>query len=454
MPACDRREFVKHASVAVGSAAAVAIASTPVSAADEKEKSTSAGDKVVMGWIGCGGQATNLLRSFLEQPDVVIAWVCDPETARAEAAAKIVEEKTQKRPQVVADMRRVLDDKTVTAVVVGTPDHWHAPATILACNAGKHVYVEKPCSHNIREGRLMVEAARKNNRVVQVGTQSRSSPPVIEAMKLLRDGAIGEILVAKAWNSQRRANIGHGTPSEPPAGIDFDLWVGPAPMVPFQANRIHYGWHWWYAFGTGDMGNDGVHDIDIARWGLGVETHPTTVSAQGGKFYFDDDQQFPDTQYVVFNYPGDGKGPAGGKPGQRKQLIFEQRIWTPYRQEGYENGNAFYGTEGVLLLGKNDGWQLFGPKNKLRESRPKDGMGTPHHRDFLDCIKTGNRPHADIEIGHLSAALCHLGNIATRVERTLHFDPQTEKFVGDPEANQLVGRTYREGHWAVPLGAV
>jgi predicted dehydrogenase len=189
-----------------------------------------------------------------------------------------------------------------------------------------------------------------------------------------------------------------------------------------------------------------VHDLDIGRWGLGVETHPTTVAALGGKYFFDDDQQFPDTQTVIFEYA------AAGKSMRTKQLIFEQRIWSPYVQEGYENGNAFYGTKGMLILGKGGGWQMFGARNQPGEKMSGSPNGPAHHRNFLACLKSGDRPHADIEIGHLSAALCHLGNIATRVGRVLHFDPQTEKITGDDEANKLVRRTYREGHWAVPKG--
>ena len=187
--------------------------------------------------------------------------------------------------------------------IVATPDHWHAPAAILACKAGKHVYVEKPCSHTIREGRLLVEAARKNNCVVQHGTQVRSTTMMIEAVQALREGIIGDVLVAKAWNIQKRRSIGKGRTTDPPAGLDYETWVGPAPMIPYQANRVHGGWHWWYHFGTGDMGNDGVHDIDYCRWGLGVDVHPSKVVALGGKFFFDDDQQFPDTQQVTFEYP-------------------------------------------------------------------------------------------------------------------------------------------------------
>jgi predicted dehydrogenase len=431
-----RRRFLKQTgAVALG---AVTFAAPPARAA-------RANERIILGVIGPGGQGSSLLKSFVSQKDVELAYVCDADANRQNAAAKAVESATGKAPKTVKDMRRILDDASVDAVIIATPDHWHAPATILACNAGKHVYVEKPCAHNLREGRLMLEATRRTQRVVQVGSQTRSAQHVQRAMELLHNGAIGDVLVAKVWNSQLRRNIGHAQPSDPPAYLDFDLWVGPAPMVPYQTNLLPSIWRWWYAFGTGDIGNDGVHDIDIGRWGLGVTTHPTTITALGGKYFFDDDQQFPDTQTVIFEYAGAGAT-------RRQQLIFEQRIWSPYVQEGYENGNAFYGTKGMMLLGKQSGWQLFGPRNEPGEKVTQRLDSVPHHRNFLECIRSGRRPNADIAIGHLSAALSHLGNIATRVGRVLHFDPATEQITGDEEANRLVRRTYREGHWAVPKG--
>jgi len=432
----NRRQFLKRTSTLVAGATTLGFTSSA--------RAAGATGKIVLGIIGPGGMGTNLLKSFVTQKDVEFAYVCDVDADRMAKAAKEVETISGKAPKSVKDLRRILEDKSVDAVIIATPDHWHAPATILACDAGKHVYVEKPCCHNIREGRLMVEAARRNKRVVQTGTQSRSTEHVMKAMELLRNGAIGDILVSKAWNSQLRGNIGRAKPSDPPSNLDFDTWLGPAPVVPYQSNMLPGIWRWWYAFGTGDMGNDGVHDLDIARWGLGVETHPSTVAALGGKLFFDDDQQFPDTQYVIFEYHGDGQ--------RKKQLMFEQRIWSPYVQEGYENGNAFYGTKGMLVLGKSGGWQLFGPRNEPREKMTGKPDGPAHHRNFLDCLKNDKRPNADVEIGHLSAALCHLGNIATRVGRTLHFNPKTEQIEGDEEANRLVRRTYRDGHWAVPKG--
>ncbi|GIW81229.1 MAG: NADH-dependent dehydrogenase [Gemmatales bacterium] len=421
----NRRQFLQE------SAGSLALAAT-VSAAPAQNK-----EKLTVAVIGCGGMGTGHLTRLVRNKQVQVAYICDPDENRLGKASKIA---PQAKP--VGDMRRIFDDKVVDAVWIATPDHWHAPATILACQAGKHVYVEKPCCHNIREGRLMIEAARKHKRVVQVGTQSRSTAHVIKAIERLKAGAIGEILVAKAWNSQKRRNIGKGKPGKPPPHLDYDLWVGPASMVPFQANRLHYNWHWWYNFGTGDMGNDGVHDLDIARWGLGVDTHPTTITGIGGKYFFDDDQQFPDTQYVVFEYPGNGK------VGQKKQLIYEHRIWSPYTQEGYENGNAFYGTNGMMILGKGGGWKLFGPRNKLLESAEGGVDVQAHHENFLTCIRSGNTPSADIAINHLSSTLCHLGNIACRLGRMIQFDPHKETIVGDAEAAALVGREYRKGHWA------
>ncbi len=403
-------------------------------------------NKLAVGLVGCGGRGAALAKAFAAQTDAQVKYVCDPDSNRAGRAAKAIEQAGGRTPKSVTDLRQILDDQSVDAVVVATPDHWHAPATLLACEAGKHVYVEKPGSHNIREGRLMVEAARRYGRVVQVGMQSRSLVHVRHAIGLLRDGAIGTVLVAKAWNSQRRANIGHCEPSDPPPGLDYDIWLGPAPYLPFQRNRLHYTWHWWYAFGTGDIGNDGVHELDIARWGLGARSHPSFIAALGDKYFFDDDQQFPDTQYVIYEYGGDGK------VGSRRQLIYEQRIWSPYRQEDCTNGNAFYGTCGYMLLSKSQGWKLYGPDNKLKETMSGRLSSEEHIRDFIDAVRNDRRPSADIEIGHLASCLAHLGNIATRLRRTLQFDPQSERFPGDEEANRLTRREYRQGHWAVPKG--
>lgn len=405
-----------------------------------------AGRKVVVGVIGPGGMGSNHLRLLSRNDGVEVAWVCDVDASRAAAAAKMVQEAGRPAPKLAGDLRKVLDDRSVDAVWIATPDHWHAPAAILALEAGKHVYVEKPCSHNIREGRLMIEAARRTGKLLQVGTQSRSTETVAEAMARLHSGAIGEILAAKAWNSQKRANIGKAKPEPPPRELDFDTWCGPAPMVPYRRNLLHSSWRWFRDFGAGDIGNDGVHDIDVALWGLGVDTHPSRIACLGGKNYFDDDQEWPDTQYAVFEY-------ATPKPGVMKQLTFEQRTWSPYVQEGYENGAAFYGTDGMLIIGHAVGWKLFGPKNKLVAERTGSADLAAHHRNFLACVRGEEKKlNADAETGHRAASICHLANIALRTGRVLHFDPEKEKILEDREANALVRRKYREGHWSVPKG--
>jgi predicted dehydrogenase len=437
----NRRAFLKNSSAGVVGTAALEWAGATLAA---KRNET-----VVLGIIGCGGRGTYLARAFARLKGVEIAAVCDPDQARAGALAQVVAKAAGKAPKVVPDLRQVFDDKSIDAVTVATPDHWHAPAAILACDGGKHVYVEKPCAHNIREGQLLVEAARRSSRVVQHGTQSRSEPFVIHGIKLLREGLIGDVLVAKAINVQKRKDIGHAAPTEPPAGFDYDLWLGPAPYVHFQVNRYHYTWHWWYAFGTGDAGNDGIHEIDIARWGLGVEGHPSTVAALGGKYFFDDDQQFPDTQTVLFEYPGDGK------VGSRRQLVFEQRLWSPYEPDGFDNGTVFYGTDGWMQLSKRGIFKVFDKQNKPLPLTgvPSTAETAAHQEDFLDAIRSGRKPNAEIAMGHVSATLCHLANIATRVGRTLRLDPSGERIIGDDEAARLVQRSYREGHWAVPRGA-
>lgn len=397
-----------------------------------------ANQRIVLGVIGCGGRGVQLGKACGGQPDATVAYVCDPDGNRAGRAKQATG-----ADHAVADMRRIFDDKSVDAVVIASCDHWHAPAAILACQAGKHVYVEKPCSHNLREGRMLIDAARKHNVVMQHGTQSRSNKSKQAAVTMLRQGTIGEVLVAKHVNSQKRANIGHQKPSKPPDHLDYDLWVGPAQWREYQSNYVHYHWHWFYNFGTGDIGNDGVHGIDVARWGLGVQTHPSFVTGYGSKLFFDDDQEFPDTYTVAFEYPGEGT------VGQKRLLIYEQRIWSPYREDADGNSTFFYGTKGMMVIGQ--GIQVFGLNNKrLRHEKLSSG-GDAHQRDFLDAVKDRTRrPAAEIQIGHLSSSLCHLGNIVARRGRAIRFDPKTEQILGDEEAAALLGRKYRPDHWAVP----
>jgi len=267
---------------------------------------------------------------------------------------------------------------------------------------------------------------------------------MIQAVQMLRAGAIGDVLVARCWNVQHRNSIGRGQDTDPPAGFDYDNWVGPATMLPYRSNRVHNRWTWWYHFGTGDMGNDGVHDIDYTRWGLGVDTHPSKVSALGGKLFFDDDMQFPDTQQVTFEYPD----PAGGRS---KLLIYEQRLWSTNYPRNCDSGAEFYGTKGQLFLSRRGKIELFAERNQRSELNVEPGAQNDvlHVANFCDAIRGQASLTADALTGHLSASLCHLGNIATRLGRSLDFDPQREQIVNDPEANSLVRREYRD-HWGRP----
>lgn len=430
----DRRQFLQ---VSAAASAGLALADASATA------TTAARQKVSFALVGCGGRGRHVAKVFQADPQVTLSWVCDVDSRRLSEGRKLGGPGTRSSN----DLREVLADKSLDAVLVATPDHWHSPASILACDAGKHVYVEKPCSHNVREGRLLVEAARRNKSIVQHGTQVRSTDMMIDAVKLLRQGIIGDVLISKAWNIQRRGNIGHGKPGTPPTSLDYDNWVGPAPMIPFQSNRTPTGWHWWYHFGTGDMGNDGVHDIDYARWGLGVTTHPSFVSAAGGKFFFNDDQEFPDTQQVSFEYPGDGT------TGNRRILIYEQRLWSTNYPYNVDSGVEFYGTKGQMFLSRRGKIQVTGDRNARIKVNvtPEAQNEVKHVKNFLHCVRTGESPNAEIEIGHLSASLCHLGNLATRLGRSLRLDPKTERIADDKEADALLGRQYR-AHWGTPKG--
>ncbi len=435
MNATNRRRFLQDTSVGLASSVTLASAGSA--------RAMNARDEVVVGLVGHGGRGRQVAGLFASLENVRLGWVADANRNRLQQAAKGF---NGQQPKLTDDMRKIFDDPSVDAVIVATPDHWHAPAAILACDAGKHVYVEKPCSHNIREGRLLVEAARRNKRLVQHGTQVRSTRMMIEAVQRLRDGLIGDVKVVKAWNVQRRGSIGHETPQDPPAHLDYDLWQGPTPPLPYQHNRVDSGWHWWYHYGTGDMGNDGVHDIDYARWGLGVEIHPNRVVALGGKYFFDDDQQFPDTQQVAFEYDGDGAH------GSRRMLIYEQRLWSTNYPHNVDSGVEYYGTKGQLFLSRRGKAQWLGERNQRQELdiklQPQDDR--QHVINFIEAVRGRVSLNAEIEIGHLTSSLCHLGNIAVRLGRPLNFDPLKEKFIKDDEANRLVSRSYRTDHWGTP----
>src|SRR5208282_6052248 len=339
----------------------------------------------------------------------------------------------------------LLDDKSIDAVSIATPNHWHSLIGIWACQAGKDVYVEKPCSHNWWEGRQLVRAAQKYNRIVQHGTQSRSAPSAREAIQKIRDGLIGDVYMARGLCFKWRNTIGDAPEKPVPEGVHYDLWTGPSPVRPFTENRFHYKWHWFWDYGNGDLGNQGVHQVDVARWGLGVK-FPNKISAIGGHFMFDDDQETPNTLNCAFQYDLPG--------GKRKMLEFEVRHWITDREAGIGSlemgggkgdpnavGDMFFGSQGYLAMGDEDTGNAYKTYvGREQTPGPSGHEGGHHYANFIDCVRSRKKEdlNAPIEEGHISATLVHLANASYKLGRTLNFDPETEQVIGDDEANRLL----------------
>ena len=413
----------------------------------------SANDRVVMGIMGITDRGWDLALEFGMRDDVEIRYLADPDSRLFDERAQKLEQTKGKRPQCVQDFRRMLDDKEVDAIAIATPDHWHALGTILACQAGKDVYVEKPASHSIWEGRKMVEAARKYDRVVQVGTQNRSADYVKEAIAYTKLPEFGAVHFVRVVNSKLREPMNMEQDAETPAGVDYDMWLGPAPLRKFNPNHFHYNWHWFWNYGGGDLANDGLHQIDIARWTID-RTLPKAVSSTGAIHSMNDHRDTPDTQTVTWEFDG-------------VTVALEQVLWTPYMRKtplDLRDTNAapnwpfngtrveIYGEKRFMYLGRmGDGWapydeegkQLFDKRGAYRAT------GTAHAANFIDCVKSRKRPNADIEDGHFSTLLAHYGNTAYRTGRRLHIDTRTEGFLNDDDANALAKRKYR-GPWVVP----
>jgi predicted dehydrogenase len=435
----QRRTFLESSATA-GLVAALSAAAS--------KQAHAANDKISICMMGVRGRGGSVLGTFASLPEVEVRYVCDlDETVRASALTR-VEQKTGRRPLGIKDYRQALEDKSLDALVLGTPDHWHALPTIHACQAGKDVYVEKPDGHNIVEGQTMVAAAKKHGRVVQLGTQSRSGPHFLSVMEYLKTGALGKVRFAKAWESAKQGSIGKPADSQPPPGIDYDLWLGSAPLRPFNRARFHGSWRWFFDYGTGDLGNDGVHRLDFARWALGAALAakgeklpdvPRAVSALGGKYYFDDAQEWPDTLMVTYDFA----------PGYL--LTYEMRVWNAYPLHDEPEGAAVHGDNGYVVIG-NTRWRAFDAKGKLsQESSGSYDNDIAHVKNFLDCLRTRGKPNADLEtVGHPSSLLCHLGNAAWRAGRTLRFDPASYTFTDDPDSNQFLTRPEYRKPWLLP----
>jgi predicted dehydrogenase len=440
MPNVDRRDFLKRAG-----AAGVGLAMTNTLRASVLRTSGSANEKVVVAVIGLNGRGAVHAQNFARLKNSEVAYLCDVDsTVLAKAASAMTKEQT-KTPKAVDDFRRALDDKSVDVVSIAAPDHWHTPMAILALKAGKHVYLEKPCGHNPREGELLVAATHKYGKLVQQGSQQRSSQRTIDALRMIKEGAIGKPYLVRAWYANTRTGIGHGKTAPVPANLDYELWQGPAERTPYRDNVIHYNWHWFRRWGTGEICNNGTHEIDIARLALAVD-YPTSVTSSGGRHHYQDDWEFPDTQEATFEFEGG------------KSIIWQGTSCNGLMPFDRGRGTATYGTNGSIVLDR-DGYVLYDLKQKVvkkdieqakgdsLELTGDDAATVTHMENFLAGIRTGEALRAPISDGAKSVLLCHLGNIAQYTGRKLKTDPSNGHIVSDSEAMKYWSRSYAPG-WA------
>jgi len=415
-----RRDFVKRTTVFSFGLAAMPLVS-------RAQVTKSPGEKLIVGVMGLG-RGMGHVQALQQLPNVEVAYLTDIDDNRLAVGQKAFE-KSDERPKSAKDFRKVLEDKDVDALFIAAPNFWHTPAAILACAAGKHVYVEKPGSHNAREGELIVQAARKYKRVVMMGNQRRSSPAIMEAVQKLREGVIGKVLFARCWYSNARASIGRGKQVPVPANLDYDLWQGPVPHRPYVSNLVHYDWHWRWHWGGGELANNGIHYLDVARWGLGVE-YPTRITCNGGRYHYDDDQETPDTTIATFHF-GD------------KGIMWDASSCNPRKNEKLP-AVEWYGEKGTMTQ-SGEGYKVFDAAGKEIDQGTGPGGDKVHMKNFLDAVRGDAKPNSEIEVGQTSTLLCHLGNIAYRTGRTIHFDPKTRKIVGDSDAEKFWSREYRQG---------
>jgi predicted dehydrogenase len=449
----NRRAFLSRSAAGVAAVRAIGL---PGSA----ERAMGANDRVRVAIIGLHGRGNDHLENYAKISNVQIAALCDVDQSVLTQRLAEMDKMGLPKPTTYTDIRKLLDDKSIDAVSIATPNHWHSLMGIWACQAGKDVYVEKPCSHNLWEGLQLVKASERYNRIVQQGSQMRSNKAAREMVAKLNEGVVGDLYMARGLCYKWRDTIGHAPVQPVPAGVDYDLWIGPAPVRPFTKNRFHYNWHWNWMYGNGDLGNQGVHQVDVARWGLGVG-YPNKVSAMGGHFMFDDDQQTPNDLNCTFEF--------NMPDGKRKMITFEVRHWItnhealigttelgtpePKKSSGQAKlgptagshntvGNIFYGSKGYLSTGDEDAASYAVWLGRDQEQQPvvHGGAEKAHFQNFIDCVVSRKKAdlHAPIEEGNISCALVHLANASYRLGRTINFDPQTQEVIGDSEAATLL----------------
>ena len=423
-----RRNFLAHTGLYAGFGAGLTFQATG--------RAASPNDKVNVAIMGLRGRGKQLAAEFAGLPDVQVAALCDIDESQIPPVSGMIQDRQGHAPRVGKDIRRILDEPSIDALVIAAPNHWHALATVWGCQAGKDVYVEKPVSHNVVEGRQMVAAARQHSRIVQVGTQRRSNDVLGAAADFIQSGQLGKVGMARGWIVKQRKSIGRVQDGPTPAGVDYNLWLGPAPERAFNGNRFHYNWHWFWDYGGGELANNGVHILDLARRVLGVQ-HARAVSSSGSRNVFDDDGQTPDAQIVTYEFP-------------ETMLVWEHRQWSNFgimgeatRGKGVAVGLVCYGDRGSLAI-SDFGWEVTVDGKVVETHETSEAAETTRHvRNFIDSVKSRKQPNADIEVGHQATVLCHIGNIAQRLGRKLQWDGEKEQFIGDDEANKYLQRQYR-----------
>lgn len=444
----SRRSFIKNAAAGAAGGVLLGSGAPGVLHAASQDRVAGANRRVRVALVGCGGMGTTNLRAALRLGAQCVA-LCDVDDEQVRKVAERVKTDFSQTPALTTrDFRRVLERQDVDAVIIATPDHWHALPAIVACQAGKDVYVEKPLSLTIGEGRVMVNAARRFNRVVQMGTQQRSSNHFRSAMDYVKSGALGKIRLVKTWAYQDwMGNIPVLPDSEPPAGVDYDMWLGPAPKRPFNRNRFHFNFRWYYDYSGGLMTDWGAHMIDVANWGMGVSV-PKSATSVGGKFGFPDNaEETPDTQQALWEFDG-------------FSMIWEHATAIGQGPYGRDHGAAFHGNNGILVVDRS-GWEVLpetetksGKRSFRMAGEPRRGSGgqdmhQAHVKDFLDAVDSRKRTASDVEIGHNSMIACHLANIAFRTGRRVQWDAAREQIAGDAEAQKLIHKAYR-APWTLP----
>lgn len=438
----SRRSFLKTAATG---ALIAAVTPTTLSAQVTKPviipaSAKGANDRIRIAVAGINGRGKSHIETIMElagNGNVEVVTLCDPDMNLLRDRAKSFEDKYGRKVAIEQDFRKVLDDRNIDAVTLATPNHWHALQTVWACQAGKDVYVEKPATHNIYEGKKIVEAAYKYNRIVQHGVQLRSSVAIREAVKHLEEGLIGRVYMARGLVFRSRPDIGNKGISRTPTGLNYDLWCGPAPMRPFTEDLVHYNWHWHWDYGNGDVGNQGIHETDLCMWGLGVDSLPERITSMGGKFLWDDSKEVPEIQTSIYHYPK-----------EKKIIQFEVRNWYTNLEDGAGVGNIFYGDKGYLVVNGYGTYESFlGPKREKGPSRKEGGELTLHFQNWFDAIRARDMSiqNGPVQTGALSSSLAHLGNVSYRLGKQLQFDPVAERFIGDSEAeaNSMLSRDYR-----------